>query len=927
MHPVISRNTLTLKHRSLLFFIMVLFCPLLAQASHIYGADFSYSHVSGNTYQVSLVVYGDCKGISFPSLASSRPVVQIHNGTRFVDSFVLRLQGAGVEVTPVCAAEKANTTCVNPGNPIPGVTRFIYTGTYTLPGTSANWVFRFDGNMGGALAGRSGLITNLTNLSVSTTALEAKLNNLAGPNSSPTFTTLPTPFYCVNLAQQFNLGAVDPDGDQLSFALVPGLNGQVGGGLGGGTVTYVAGYSATSPLSVVSGSFSFSPSTGQMSFTPNMIQTSLVVVEVQEVRNNVVVGTSSREMTFIVIASCNTTPASNMIDTALSSVHGGLRTGLNSFTVCSGTDSISFSIHANNPGNNTIDASYAGLPTGAAMNITGNGGSNPVLDFNWRGIPKTTGKYTFYVTYHDGGCPLASIQTTAYTIEVVNPNSVTPQATSPTNCYHQAAVDIRLADGLLPRNVEILRGGLVVKQFVDNTGLYTDSLEAGQYILHVTSPGLACATDVTFNVRNSGVYPVRPLVPDVFYCKQALAGALSGTADSGATLRWYDAAGGALGAAPTPRTDTAGIFTWYVSQQRDVCESLRDTVHAYVTPRPVASFTIAPTPICLNDTATIQFTGNVGVGPILDYAWTLDGGVAQPDTGAGPLRVYWRTKGNRQLVLQVSENRCSSLPYRDSILVKPVPFAAIAAPDRICRNEAAAVVFNGRAAADMNFSWQFTGNTLGDRSGAGPLAVSWQDTGLQTISLRIDQAGCADSRSREIYVDPLPDARILNIPEPVCIGQVLHLRAAWQPGNTYVWSRSSARFPEPGDTSFTVQLVQPERFQLQVANAAGCSDSSFQDWPEVQPCCNFSYPNAFTPNADGRNDVFKVIAYGNQLRFQLSIYNRWGQRVFYTNKAADGWDGTFNGKPCEAGSYYYVVEARCFTGYEEFHKGDLILVR
>jgi gliding motility-associated-like protein len=88
-----------------------------------------------------------------------------------------------------------------------------------------------------------------------------------------------------------------------------------------------------------------------------------------------------------------------------------------------------------------------------------------------------------------------------------------------------------------------------------------------------------------------------------------------------------------------------------------------------------------------------------------------------------------------------------------------------------------------------------------------------------------------------------------------------------------------------------------------------------------------SYPNAFTPNGDGRNDRFRIVTYGNQLRYELSIYNNWGQRVYYGLDAQEGWDGMFRGKPCEAGTYFYYLNATCFTGKQETHKGDLVLVR
>jgi gliding motility-associated-like protein len=63
------------------------------------------------------------------------------------------------------------------------------------------------------------------------------------------------------------------------------------------------------------------------------------------------------------------------------------------------------------------------------------------------------------------------------------------------------------------------------------------------------------------------------------------------------------------------------------------------------------------------------------------------------------------------------------------------------------------------------------------------------------------------------------------------------------------------------------------------------------------------------------------------LRYELSIYNNWGQRVYYGLDANEGWDGTFDGKPCDAGTYFYYLNATCFTGHQESRKGDLMLVK
>jgi len=94
---------------------------------------------------------------------------------------------------------------------------------------------------------------------------------------------------------------------------------------------------------------------------------------------------------------------------------------------------------------------------------------------------------------------------------------------------------------------------------------------------------------------------------------------------------------------------------------------------------------------------------------------------------------------------------------------------------------------------------------------------------------------------------------------------------------------------------------------------------------------SFLIPNAFTPNGDGLNDIFGVIPrldYINQYR--ISIFNRWGQMIFNTSDLSQGWDGSYQGKPCQAGAYVYRIVYNDFgmgTQETKVLEGTVVLVR
>ena len=85
-------------------------------------------------------------------------------------------------------------------------------------------------------------------------------------------------------------------------------------------------------------------------------------------------------------------------------------------------------------------------------------------------------------------------------------------------------------------------------------------------------------------------------------------------------------------------------------------------------------------------------------------------------------------------------------------------------------------------------------------------------------------------------------------------------------------------------------------------------------------------PTAFTPNNDGKNDCFGVSSWGATSNFSMSIYNRWGARVFYTTEPGSCWSGKINGKDASTGVYVYLISAKTICG-DVIRKGTFVLIR
>ncbi len=92
-------------------------------------------------------------------------------------------------------------------------------------------------------------------------------------------------------------------------------------------------------------------------------------------------------------------------------------------------------------------------------------------------------------------------------------------------------------------------------------------------------------------------------------------------------------------------------------------------------------------------------------------------------------------------------------------------------------------------------------------------------------------------------------------------------------------------------------------------------------------CDTVYFPSAFTPNNDGRNDLFRGSGNRSVKDYRLTVYNRWGQTVFTTNNVLRGWDGTINGVPQSGGLYIWVAGYTTRAGVVKKQKGTMVLIR
>lgn len=131
---------------------------------------------------------------------------------------------------------------------------------------------------------------------------------------------------------------------------------------------------------------------------------------------------------------------------------------------------------------------------------------------------------------------------------------------------------------------------------------------------------------------------------------------------------------------------------------------------------------------------------------------------------------------------------------------------------------------------------------------------------------------------------------------------------------------------QDGSTSNTYIVEEAGEYFVQV-NSNGCVTTDYINVYDDPCICEMIVPNVFTPNSDGNNDVFKQLECAQLNAFTMRVFNRWGEMMFETNDHTFGWDGTYNGTPCEVGAYVYVIDYDILDGDAGLKQGSFLLLR
>lgn len=212
-----------------------------------------------------------------------------------------------------------------------------------------------------------------------------------------------------------------------------------------------------------------------------------------------------------------------------------------------------------------------------------------------------------------------------------------------------------------------------------------------------------------------------------------------------------------------------------------------------------------------------------------------------------------------------------------------------------------------------------------------PFGGNFYNTSGTYVDSLLSQGGCDSIVTLTLTV--LPDIAATASPESATLlynDSISVTIFTSNPGSiiSYNWSPASG-ISCANCQSATVVAFEDIRYTVMVIDSFGCIDTV--EIPIIVKGGVIYVPNAFTPNGDGNNDIFKV--YGNGFKtFRFLIFNRWGEKIFESFDPNHGWDGTYMGKEMNPGVYVYYIDIEFASGkippeYYIYKKGSVTLIR
>ncbi len=334
-------------------------------------------------------------------------------------------------------------------------------------------------------------------------------------------------------------------------------------------------------------------------------------------------------------------------------------------------------------------------------------------------------------------------------------------------------------------------------------------------------------------------------------------------------------------------------------------------IHVLPCNIPVAAFSVSDTGICATDCITFTNNSTYDTG----WSWSFPGGVPSSSSQQNPGTVCYAAPGNYTVRLIAFNAYGADTSIQQVHVHNCTPHAGFSISDTsICKDSC--VGFTNASYGNLAvFHWYFSGGNPASFVGASPPVVCWHGTGTFMVKLVVSSPYGADSAMHSITVHGGPAISVSPSSSAINMGGSIQLNASG--GLLYFWHPGSGL----SDSLVGNPVASPVATITYYVTATDVDGCASQDSALVAVIPKLYFPDAFSPNSDGKNDVFRMLNPQDVTELKIEIFNRWGQLVYESNTPYFGWDGTFKGTPQEVD--VYIWEAHILAA----HSSDYILMK
>lgn len=856
----------------ILFFCMGFFASLYA--THDRAGEITYEHVSGLTYEFTITTY------TYTPSPADRPEIEVFWGDG--SSSIIERH------TKVSVGED--------------ISQNVYYATHTFPSIGNYMITYEDEN-------RNAGIVNIPNSVQMPFFIQTQLviNPFLGGNSSPDLLNMPIDNGCVNVPFMHNPGAVDPDGDSLSYQLVScmGFDGEV-----------IPGYT----MPAASHSISIDPVTGDLIWdSPMLVGEYNIAIQISEWRQGILIGSIVRDMQISIVACDNVPPEIVTIEDTC---------------VLAGT-TLAFDVIVTDSNSSQVSLTATGDPFLLSVSpavLSGNNGAPPDtfrLTWHTQCAHVKQGNYTLYFKAKDNG-PVVELTTfKTLNIKVVAPRPENPELLPIGNTI-QFSWNREVCDNAV---------GYDVYRRVQSYDFVPDNCETGlpEYTGYQWIGSTASVDDTVFVDDGS----VLPLLHGNEYCYRVVArfpdGAESYASEEVCAFLMNDAPLMTHADVLFTHADTGSIFvSWTPPTELDsvAFPGPNFEYHIYRNSSEDSEYQLIASTNSFYDTA---YTDVELATDSLFYRYKVE---LWGETATGMQKVE-NSDAAATLFLEVSpRDRAVDLHWNVQVPWHNTEYT-------IYRSLPGETEFDSIAVTADNFYTDYN-LTNGER-----YRYYVRSEGAYYVP---DTLAPLFNRSQMVEVIPEdktpPEIPLLAI-ETDCESVTFSWSFSSDSAYTDVY-RYYIYYKPNYDSPY--QLIDsleafddscypsPCQYVITKENVVGCytmmavdsngNQSAFAEEVclDIDECFSYTLPNIFTPNGDNINDLYQPFPYQGVEEVEFYVYNRWGRLVFHTTEPNLDWDGKDwkTGEPLPEGNYYYACDVilQSLDGEEKrpLH-GTIILLR